>query len=125
MLRGEARPLPAAAAGTVIEFYLQATDTSGHSRTWPAPTLDTNGVSGQLANALYQVDNESITNVMPTVRVVLTGTEQSFLQQSGTINSDAAMNLTLITTDAEGTKVRYTSSARIRGAGSRGRNLEL
>ena len=42
-------------------------------RTWPAPAYETNGPNAtfgtfvQVANALYQVDNELITNTMPSV----------------------------------------------------------
>ena len=46
--------LPAQPNGTVVEFYVKATDASANARTWPAPT-DVTGEQG--ANALYQVDN--------------------------------------------------------------------
>ncbi len=112
--------LPAFANGTVIEFYLQATDTMGLSRTWPSPSWDTNGTFGQLANALYQVDDESITNLMQTIRIVLSGTERATFPPASR-NSDAEANNTFISTGGEGTKVRYLAGARVRGAGSRTR----
>jgi len=112
--------LPAFANGTVIEFYVQASDTSGLSRTWPAPTWDTNGVFAQLANALYQVDDEVISNLMPTVRIVMTGTERSTFPP-GQRQSDAEANNTFINTDGTGTQIRYLAGARVRGAGSRTR----
>ena len=121
--------LPAQASGVIMEFYVRATDTSGLSRTWPAPSYDTNGTSGtfgtpgQYANALYQVDNEVVTNVMPVIRVVMTGSERAVFPASD-YNSDAAVNLTFLSTDGEGTKVRYLGSARIRGAGSRSRTVK-
>lgn len=112
--------LPAQANGTVIEFYLQATDTGGRSRTWPAAAWNTNGVYGQLANALYQVDNEVIASTMPSVRVVMTGTERAIFPPSDT-GSDGEMNVTLITQDGGGWQVRYDCGVRLRGAGSRSR----
>jgi len=39
--------------GTIVEFYVQATDANANSRNWPAPVTD----KGQTANALYQVDD--------------------------------------------------------------------
>ncbi len=112
--------LPAAANGSVVEFYVQATDTSGLVRTWPAPAWNTNGVIGQFANALYQVDNEVITNVMPSVRVILTGTERALFPPSDR-NGNAQMNCTMVSMDGDGTKVRYTCGVRVRGAGTRSR----
>jgi hypothetical protein len=96
-------------------------DSAGRSRTWPAPAWDTNNVTGQFANALYQVDNESIANTMPAIRLVLSGTERAIFPPNNR-NSDAAMNATMISADGDGTKVRYGASVRVRGAGSRTRN---
>jgi hypothetical protein len=110
--------LPAAANGSIIEFYIQATDTTGHSRTWPAPTWETNNTFAQLANALYQVDDEVISDFMPALRVVLTGSENAVFPWNNR-DSDAEVNATFISTDGDGTKIRYLSGVRIRGAGSR------
>lgn len=110
--------LPAGLNGTIIEFYVSASDTTGHVRTWPAPTWDTNNTFGQLANALYQVDDEVISNPMPAFRVVLTGTEDAVFPTPNR-NSDAEVNSTFISMDGDGTKIRYRSGVRIRGAGSR------
>ena len=118
--------LPAFANGVVIEFYVQATDTTGLSRTWPPPAWETNGPGAtygtfvQAANALYQVANETITNAMPVVRSILSGTENAIFPPSSR-NSDAAMNCTMISTDGSGTAVRYNCCVRVRGAGTRGR----
>src|SRR5207244_10349214 len=84
--------LPPAANGTVIEFYVQAIDVSGHIRTWPAPAWETNNAFGQFANALYQVDNEIITGGMPAIRAILSGTERAIFPPNNR-NSDAAYNL--------------------------------
>jgi hypothetical protein len=110
--------LPAAVNGSIIEFYLQATDTTGHSRTWPAPTWETNNTFAQLANALYQVDDEEIADSMPAFRIVMTGSERAIFPWNNR-DSDAEVNATFISADGDGTKIRYLSGVRIRGAGSR------
>ncbi|HXG46831.1 MAG TPA: Ig-like domain-containing protein, partial [Methylomirabilota bacterium] len=113
--------LPPAAHGTIIEFYVQATDNGGRTRTWPAPTWETNDTFLQLANALYQVDDEApspATAAMPTYRVIMTGTERATFPPA-VRQSDAEANVTFISTDGEGTKVRYLGGLRVRGAGSR------
>lgn len=114
--------LPALPHGSIVEFYVQATDTSGLSRTWPAPARELGDVPGQFANALYQVANEVITNTLPIMRVVMTDTERAIFPPADR-DSDAEMNATLISTDGEGTKVRYLCGVRIRGAGSRTRQI--
>ncbi len=105
---------------TVVEFYVQATDTSGNSRTWPAPALDEFGQPVQSANALYQVDDTVYSGPDPIYRVILTAAE---LQTYLTMNrqTDAQMNATFITIDPVETLVRYNCGFRIRGAGSRSR----
>ena len=113
--------LSAFANGTVIEFYVQASDTDGNTRTWPAPTWNTDNTFGQLANALYQVDDEVIPNPMPIVRIVLSGSERAVFPP-GNRQSDAEANNTFISTDGDGTKIRYLAGVRVRGAGSRTRN---
>lgn len=112
--------LPPAANGAVIEFYIQATDATGLSRTWPAPTWNTNNTFGQLANGLYQVDDEIVGNSMPVIRIVLSGTERAIFPPNDR-DTDAEMNNTFISTDGDGTKIRYLAGARVRGAGSRTR----
>ncbi len=118
--------LPAAANGTVIEFYVRATDIGARVRTWPAPAWETNGVgasfgaTAQIANALYQVDNEVVSVNMPVVRAVMSGTERNLFPPSSR-NSDASYNLTYVTVQSGKTEVRYLCDARIRGAGSRSR----
>ncbi len=103
---------------TVIEFYLQAADTSGLTRTWPAPAWQTNNTYAQTPNALYQVDDQSSSTNMPFLRLVLTETERAEFAAINQ-NSDAEMNATFISLDGDGAKVRYGCGLRIRGAGSR------
>ncbi len=114
--------LPAAPNGTIIEFYVRASDATGNQRTWPAPTWETNNTFGQLANALYQVDDEVISNPMPAFRVIMTGTEDAVFPTPNR-NSDAEVNSTFISIDGDGTKIRYLSGVRIRGAGSRSQQV--
>lgn len=114
--------LPAMANGTVIEFFVQATDAGSNTRTWPAPALGTNSAGdptlGQFANAMYQVDDTSDTGTQPVFRLVLSETERLIFQNINR-NSDAQMNTTFVSVDGTGTKVRYLCGTRIRGAGSR------
>jgi hypothetical protein len=111
--------LPPLANGQVMEFYVQATDTTGLIRTWPAPAWETNNTLAQLANALYQVDDAATTSDMPFLRLVMTETERAQLAGIDTA-SDAEMNATFISHDGDGAKVRYLCGMRLRGAGSRG-----
>ena len=110
--------LPPAANGTVVEFYVRAADSTGNNRTWPAPVMAPNGTFEQAANAVFQVDDEDVTNPMPALRVIMTGTERAAFPPSDR-NSDAEANNTFISMDGDGTKVRYLCGVRVRGAGSR------
>ncbi|HKQ37223.1 MAG TPA: lamin tail domain-containing protein, partial [Verrucomicrobiae bacterium] len=112
--------IPAFANGTIIEFYVQATDTSGLTRTWPAAARDIDGNVGQFANALYQVGDAAANDTMPVIRAVMTDTEDALFPPSDR-GTDAEMNVTMISTDGDGTRVRYLCGVRIRGAGSRTR----
>ena len=111
------------ANGTIMEFYVQAMDPAGLTRTWPAPAWETNNTFAQLANALYQVDDESSATNMPFLRLIMTGTERAVFPPIDS-SSDAEMNATFISLDGDGTKVRYNAGVRIRGAGSRGGDPE-
>ena len=113
-----AATLAVQANGAIMEFYVQATGPTGLTRTWPAPTWETNNTFAQLANALYQVDNESAATNMPFLRIILSGSERAVFPPSDT-SSDAEMNATFLSLDGDGTQVRYNAGLRIRGAGSR------
>lgn len=106
--------------GTIIEFYVRAVDAQFNTNSWPKPARQLDGSFQQTANALLQVDNEAFTTNQPMYRLVLTASEANEYYTQLNQNSDAEMNATLITMDGEGTKVRYLSGMRIRGAGSRG-----
>ncbi|HEY5910104.1 MAG TPA: lamin tail domain-containing protein [Verrucomicrobiae bacterium] len=116
--------LPAQPNRTIIEFYVQASDSGGLTRTWPPPSDDL-GIQG--ANALYQVDESTYTGDQPVYRFIVKATEWSSwtaLMNNGAGGqfSDAQMNGTAVRTDGTGTKVRYRVSIRNRGAGTRSAN---
>ncbi|MCX8108324.1 MAG: lamin tail domain-containing protein, partial [Verrucomicrobiae bacterium] len=68
--------LPPRAVGTIVEFYVSATDASGNTRTWPAP-VQPEGT--QSANCLYQVSDETEPDGRPFYRVVMTEAERAEL----------------------------------------------
>lgn len=116
--------LPARPNNTVVEFYVQATDSSALSRTWPGPT-DAIGTQG--ANALYQVDDTSYTGSQPIFKLIMTEAERAELAEIGApgspdLNSNAAMNGTFISVDGVESDVRYQIGIRNRGGGSRDAN---
>jgi hypothetical protein len=121
-----AATIPAQANNAVVEFYVQATDLDGLTRTWPGPAQDENGAAlGQVCNALYQVDDSNYTGTYPLYKMVMTEAERAELAQIGTVSaesgSDAQMNGTFISLDATGVEFRYTVGFRNRGHGSRNR----
>ena len=113
-----AAQIPPQTNRTVVEFYVQATDSSGLTRTWPAPALNESGQAVQAANALYQIEDASLRGSQPVYRLILTETERVTLATIAN-SSDAAMNATFISVDDSGTSIRYLCGVRIRGAGSR------
>ena len=121
--------IPPQSNNAVVEFYIAAMDLNGHSRTWPAAAIETNGVSlGQAANVLYQVDDSTYGSDAPLYRLIMKDADRAELNQighgtwstsGGESSSDAEMNGTFISTDGTGTDVRYTVGFRNRGHGSR------
>ncbi|HTD85706.1 MAG TPA: CotH kinase family protein, partial [Candidatus Binatia bacterium] len=110
--------LPAQPSLNVTEFYVQAADAQGNTRTWPAAAQQVDSSFAQTANALFQVDDDVYTGAQPMVKLVMTETER--VELAGDIRqTDAQMNATFIHGDANGTQVRYNCGLRIRGAGSR------
>lgn len=113
--------LPAFPAGTVVDFYVWASDGT-RTRTWPGPT-DEQGRQG--ANALFQVEAPGLASDqgLPEYRVILSPAEQAeFAFSSFNWRSNAQMNATFIARLGEDIDVRYQSGIRRRGAGSRRRN---
>ncbi|MFO1460558.1 MAG: lamin tail domain-containing protein [Verrucomicrobiota bacterium] len=115
--------LPPHPEGTLVEFYVVATDATGHARTYPAvaPT-DT----GRTANLVYQVDSEVFSGIQPLYRILLPKAEYDYLKKtwSDQPDSDAEVNGTFIGVDGQvregaAAQVRYLSSFRNRGHGTR------
>jgi len=116
--------LPARPNNTVVEFYVKATDSTAHARTWPGPT---DASDTQAANALYQVDDTSYTGSQPIFKLIMTEAERAELAQIGAPGSpdqasNAAMNGTFVSTDGVESNVRYQVGIRNRGGGSRDAN---
>ena len=118
--------LPVQSAGTVIEFYLVATDPEGNTRTFPNVIPPAN--STRTANLLYQVDDGAYAGSQPLYRIIMTEMERDELYQIGrgcpSMDSDAQMNATWITIDpaggsSPGTEIRYNVGVRNRGHGTR------
>ena len=121
--------LPNQSNGTVVEFYIVATDAEGNSRVYPnvVPLQS----SPRTANLLYQVDNSTYTGDQPVYRIIMTERERAEIYALGRkcpdSDSDAEMNATWITVDgvvANGTTVqcRYNAGVRNRGHGTRQAN---
>ncbi|WCJ60043.1 Ig-like domain-containing protein [Fontisphaera persica] len=110
---------------TIVEFYVEARDAANNTRTWPGPAYELDGSSmGQVANALYQVDNDSAVYPQPQYRLIMTGAERQEIQNiwqvdNATYRINAEMNTTFIASDSSGTAVRYLCGVRNRGNSSR------
>jgi len=120
--------LSARADLTIVEFYLEASDSSGNSRTWPGPVPGL----GQAANLLYQVNNtydpdEPWTpGSQPIYYFIQTDAERDELYNIGWYEDtdmsnpiNAQMNVTFISRDGTGIQMRYLCGARARGHASR------
>jgi hypothetical protein len=124
--------LPAQANNTVIEFYVTAADAQGRTRAWPAPAIDAEDVAqpraplGQVANALFQVDDSTYAGSQPLYKLVMTEAERAELQaipsQSNPQGPNSQMNGTFISFDAGGASRHYLTGIRNRGHGSRTAN---
>lgn len=114
--------LPPFAHGTILEFYYQATDNKGNTRSWPAPAL-IDGAPSQSANLLLQVDDQPFTGQSPTYRLIMTQAEMAEFDQivSSWSLSHSEMNGTFISHDGTGPEVRYLVGIRNRGNASRGK----
>ena len=122
--------IPAQANNSVVEFYIQSSDQLGATRTWPAPALasadDGSGPTGQVVNALYQVDDSTYSGAQPLYKMIMTENERAELQtipsQSSLQGPNAQMNGTFISFDGAGTSLHYLVGIRNRGHGSRTAN---
>ena len=117
--------LPAMPVDTIVEYYIEARDALGKTRTWPAPVLDApdlgTSVLGQVANALFQVDDATYSGTPPMYKLIMTAVETAELTTifNGDTGSDATMNASFISIDGGGIEQRYLCGVRNRGHGSR------
>lgn len=111
--------------GSVVEFYFTAQDQAGLTRFWPevAGLADPTAFS---ANFLFQVTDANAAppeDAAPVFRIIMTERERAELAALGRdrleSNSNARMNATFISQDADGVHVRYRVGVRNRGHGSR------
>jgi hypothetical protein len=121
--------LPPRPTLTVVEVFIEAEDAGGRVRTFPAPVQE-DGVPRQIANLLYQVDEEPVTS-LPCYRLVLTAADRAELHQINRglppapfvtfdqTRSHAQFNATLIAAAHGDVDVRYNVGLRNRGNGSR------
>ncbi len=118
--------IPPQQNGTIIEFYIEATDAAGNSRTQPAPSI-VDGTAEQITNLLYLVDDSFELywkpGNQPVYYLIMTEAERGRLAYIGSHSSDsgsnAQMNGTFISIDGVDIKVRYLAGIRNRGKGSR------
>ncbi len=120
--------IPAQQGGTIVEFYVEARDAGSNSRTWPAPSM-VDGVSEQVTNALYQVDNSFDGDMswqpgrQPIYFLIMTEMERGRLESipsaSNLYGPDSQMNATFISVDGVDIKLSYHLGVRNRGHGSR------
>lgn len=131
--------LPVQASGTIVEFYVSASD-GALTRTWPAPVYgdDAALTPAQTANCLYQVDDTVYAGAMPLYRLIMKAADKTELAginsggASGThpyafytgetadqTFSHARFNASFVSVDGTGTEMRYRVGVRNRGNGSR------
>ena len=110
---------------TLVEFYIQSSDAQGNTRTWPTPAREAadlgGAILGQVANAMFQVDDSAYAFTEPLYKLIITADETAKLQTIFDSNpgSDAQVNATFISVDGTGTELRYLCGIRNRGNGSR------
>jgi len=121
--------IPSKRDGTIVEFYIEATDAVTNLRTWPAPSI-VDGRWQQVTNALFQVNDSFDGDVQwmpgsqPVYYLIMTEMDKGRLldigdREGGEHNSDAQVNATLISVDGVDIKVRHNLGVRNRGHGTR------
>ncbi len=120
--------IPAQPDGTIIEFYVEASDARSNTRTWPAPSW-VDGLPEQVTNALYQVEDSFNADVdwapgsQPIYYVIMTEMERGRLEYIGTHSTlegpNSQMNATFISVDGVDMQLRYNLGVRNRGHGTR------
>ncbi len=121
--------IPAQQDGKIVEFYIEASDAGANRRTWPSPSI-IDGVSEQVTNALYQVNDSFVAGdywapgSQPIYYLIMNEMDKGRLLdigdgEGGEHNSDAQVNVTFVSVDGIDVKVRHNLGVRNRGHGSR------
>ena len=98
--------LPGAAAGTVIQFWIEATDSLGANSTAPA--------AGRASRALIQVeDGQGTALPLQELRVVMLPSERSFLLEPLNLMSNERLGVTMIYNRRH---ITYDAGIRMRGS---------
>lgn len=119
--------IPRQPHGTIVEFYLMATDGSGLARRYPDFASDD---SSRSANLLYQVLDDVPAPEQwqpgqePIVYLIMSEQERQLLADIGDgplfqAESNAQMNATFVRVDGTGVELRYNVGIRNRGGASR------
>ncbi|HTD88506.1 MAG TPA: lamin tail domain-containing protein, partial [Candidatus Binatia bacterium] len=106
-----AATVPALAASTIVEFYIEATDATGHRRNWPRQIGD----GGAEPNAFYQVDDENYTGTRPIYRLIMRPQDRADFFN---FQDRVPRNATLVAVEGSDVQIRYGCSVRRRGASS-------
>ena len=103
--------IPGQAAGAVVQFYMQGTDSAGAQSFYPAAGAD--------SRALYKVnDNTAATNGLHNFRIITTNADRDFMHVSTEVMSNDRTEATVI--DREG-DIYYNAEVRLKSS-ERGRN---
>ncbi|MCL4176891.1 MAG: lamin tail domain-containing protein, partial [Verrucomicrobia bacterium] len=116
--------IPPQAHDAIVEFYIEASDAEGLVRHWPGPVRELVGTPAQVANALYQVDDERYAGEQPLYKLILRESDYAELYaighaSNGDQRSDAQFNATFLSLDGTGEECRYAVGIRNRGHGTR------
>lgn len=98
--------VPGQAAGAVVQFYVQARDTTGAISFCPP--------AGPASRALYQVeDGRASTNALHTFRIVMTPDDRTWMHRDINAMSDDRIGCTVIYREQE---IFYDAGVRIKGS---------
>lgn len=88
-----AAQIPAQTAGSLVQFYVQASDTQGGSAACPA--------AGTNSRALYRVNDTTTKFAVHQLRILMLPGDAAFLHQLTNVMSNARIGATLVYDDAE------------------------
>jgi hypothetical protein len=85
--------IPAQTAGSLVQFYVHATDNQGASTTYPAAGIN--------SRALYRVNDTTTKFAVQQLRILMLPADVAFLHQLTNVMSNARMPATLVYNDTE------------------------